>query len=146
MWEKLIRIMDRPDLANDERFLTGPARRQNWPQVLEIIYAWLDKFDSVDEVMAMLSAERFPAVPMLQPEDIVAHPHLQHRQAFPVIQHPARPQGVTVTASPFHVDGAPLSPPVSAPWTIGQDTQSILREVLHYPDERIQSLQDKGLV
>jgi formyl-CoA transferase len=100
MWEKLIRIMNRPDLAADERFLTGPARRQNWPQVLEIIYAWLDTFDSVDEVMALLSAERFPAVPMLQPEDIVAHPHLQLRQAFPVIRHPARPQGVTVTATP----------------------------------------------
>ena len=146
MWEKLIRLMNRPDLSADERFLTGPARRQNWPQVLEIIYAWLDTFDSVDEVMALLSAERFPAVPMLQPEDIVKHPHLQLRKAFPVIQHPARPQGVTVTASPFHVDGAPLAPPVNAPWTIGQDTMDILREVLHYPEQRIQSLQEKGLL
>jgi len=114
--------------------------------VLEIIYAWLDKFDSVDEVMALLSAERFPAVPMLQPEDIVNHPHLQLRQAFPVIQHPARPGGVKVTAAPFHVDGAPLAPPVNAPWRIGQDTMDILHDVLHYPDERIQSLQEKGLL
>jgi hypothetical protein len=35
---------------------------------------------------------------------------------------------------------------VNAPWRIGQDTMDILHDVLHYPDERIQSLQEKGLL
>jgi len=146
MWEKLIRVMNRPDLANDERFLTAPSRRQNWQQLLEIIYAWLDTFTSVDEVLPLLAAERFPAVPMLQPEEVVKHPHLAFRNAFPTLQHPTRPNGVKVTASPYHVDGAPLKPPVSAPWKIGQDTLDILQNILNYPPQHIQSLKAQGLI
>ncbi|MSQ65631.1 MAG: CoA transferase [Limnohabitans sp.] len=145
MWEKLIRIMNMPDLAHDERFATGPARRKNWAEVLEVIYAWLDQCSSVDEALALLAAERFPSVPMLQPEEIIHHPQLALRQAFPVVTHPALPQGVRITASPYHVDGAPLAPPVNVPWKIGEDTLDVLQNVLKYSPQHIQSLQEKGL-
>jgi crotonobetainyl-CoA:carnitine CoA-transferase CaiB-like acyl-CoA transferase len=146
MWEKLMRIMHRTDLANDERFMTGPARRKNWTQLLAIIYAWLDTFNSVDEVLALLNAERFPAVPMLQPEEVINHPHLALRQAFPILKHPLKPEGVRVTASPYQVDGSPLKPPASAPWVIGEDTLVILQSVLNYTPKHIQSLHDRGVI
>jgi CoA:oxalate CoA-transferase len=146
MWEKLCKIMNRPDLIDDERFKTSPQRRKYWNEVLEVIYAWLDTHESVDDVLAILTPERFPSVPMMQPEDVVKHPHLELRQAFPTIAHPNRPQGVKVTAAPFHVDGGPLPPPASAPWQIGQDTMAVLRDFLGYTPEKIQELKIKGLI
>lgn len=77
---KLAKIMNRSDLIHDARFSTGPARRKNWPDVLEIVHAWLDTFQSVQEVLDLLTPERFPAVPMMQPEEIIAHPHLHFRK------------------------------------------------------------------
>jgi len=146
MWEKLAKIMGRDDLIDDVRFSTGPARRKNWAQVLEIVYAWLDGFSTVEEVIALLTPGRFPAVPMMQPEEIIAHPHLHLRHAFPTLHHPNREQGVRVTASPYHVDGAALPPPSSAPWVIGQNTNDVLENLLHYSEERIAELKVKGLI
>jgi len=146
MWEKLAKIMNRADLIHDERFSTGPARRKNWPAVLEIVHAWLDTFQSVQEVLDLLTPERFPAVPMMQPEEIIEHPHLHFRKAFTTLAHPRRAEGVRITAPPFHIDGEHLPPPNSAPWKIGQDTMEVLENLLNYDQEKINALKLSGLI
>lgn len=67
MWPRMTEMMGRPELRDDPRFATGPARRENWPA-------------------------------------------LREREAFPTITHPTRPQGVSVTAAPFHLDRRPVHP------------------------------------
>jgi hypothetical protein len=146
MWEKLAKIMNKPELIHDERFSSGPARRQNWPLVLEIVHAWLDTFNSVQEVLSLLTPERFPAVPMMQPEEIIDHPHLNFRKAFTTLEHPNRSEGVRITAPPFHVDGDCLPPPLSAPWKIGQDTLEVLESLLDYDQEKMNALKLQGLI
>ena len=146
MWEKLAKIMNKPELIHDERFSSGPARRQNWPLVLEIVHAWLDTFNSVQEVLSLLTPERFPAVPMMQPEEIIDHPHLNFRKAFTTLEHPKRSEGVRITATPFHVDGDCLPPPLSAPWKIGQDTLEVLESLLDYDQEKMNALKLQGLI
>jgi len=146
MWGKLAKIMNRLDLIHDARFSTGPARRKNWPAVLEIVHAWLDTFQSVQEVLDLLTPERFPAVPMMQPEEIIEHPHLHFRKAFTTLAHPRRAEGVRITAPPFHIDGEHLPPPKSAPWKIGQDTMEVLENLLNYDQEKINALKLSGLI
>jgi hypothetical protein len=51
-----------------------------------------------------------------------------------------------VTASPFHVDGAPLGPAGPAPYRPGEDTRTVLAEVLGYSPDRIAELARRGLV
>jgi crotonobetainyl-CoA:carnitine CoA-transferase CaiB-like acyl-CoA transferase len=47
---------------------------------------------------------------------------------------------VRVTATPFHVDGAPLAPSAGAPYRIGEHTRRVLGDVLGYPPARIDEL------
>ena len=56
--------------------------------------------------MKTLTAARVPAAPVLSPAEVVAHPHLEERQAFPEIEHPGRGK-VRITAVPFQVDRRP---------------------------------------
>lgn len=145
LWARLTTLIGRPGLASDPRFATVMARRTNWPALLAILHQWLDGFDSVDQAVQTLSAARIPAVPMLSPEEVVQHPQLAARAAFPEIEHPARGR-VRVTALPFHVDGAPVAPGGPAPYRVGQHTRAVLSGFLGYSDERIEALRSQQVV
>lgn len=145
LWSRLAALIGRPELQTDARFATPMARRANWPALLQILRDWLDGFDSVDAAVETLSRGRVPAVPMLSPEELVQHPQMAAREAFPEIEHPGRGR-VRVTALPFHVDGAPVAPGGPAPYRVGQHTQRVLTELLGYPAERIRALQSQRVV
>ena len=139
LWSRLAALIGRAGLETDARFATPMARRANWPALLQILRDWLDGFDSVDQAVETLSRGRIPAVPMLSPEELVQHPQMAARGAFPEIDHPARGR-VRVTALPFHVDGGPVAPAGPAPYRVGQHTRQVLTG-LGYTAERIQALQ-----
>jgi CoA:oxalate CoA-transferase len=145
LWPRLLQVLGRPELAADPRFATPPARRENWPALSDIITSWLGRFAKVDDAVATLTAARIPAVPMLSPEEVVDHPHLAARGAFPSVPHPGR-GSVRVTATPFHVDGHPSVPGGPAPYRVGEHTRQVLRDILGYNPERIAELEEAGAV
>ena len=145
LWPRLVAMMDRPDLASDARFATPAGRRENWTALHPIICEWLDKFETVDEAVTALSAARVPAATVLSPAEVVAHPHLAERQAFPEIDHPGRGK-VRITAVPFHVDSRPVKPRGGAPYRVGEHTRAVLGDVLGYSRERIEELRRLGTI
>ena len=145
LWPRLLSLLDRPELAEDPRFGTPVARREHWPELRVIIAAWLDRFASVDEALARLSAARIPCSRVLWPAEVVSAPHLDARGAFPSVAHPTH-GAVRVTASPFHVDGEPVGPGGPAPYRPGEDTPAVLAELLGYGADRIAELARCGAV
>jgi crotonobetainyl-CoA:carnitine CoA-transferase CaiB-like acyl-CoA transferase len=145
LWTRLCGVMKRPDIENDPRFATPAARRQHWDELRPLLVEWLESFASADEALSTLNAARVPAAPVLSPAEVVAHPHLQARAAFPEIPHPGRGT-VRITATPFHVDGAPLRPAGPAPWRIGEHTRQVLTDVLGYTPARIDDLRRAGVI
>ncbi len=145
LWPRLLELLARPDLAQDPRFSTPQARRENWAELRPIIAAWLDRFTSADDALAALSAARIPCARVLWPAEVVAAPHMSARGAFPSVAHPTHGP-VRVTASPFHVDGEALAPGGPAPYRPGEDTRSVLADLLGYPSDRIEDLARRGAV
>ncbi len=145
LWPRLLQLIGRPELAEDPRFATPAARRDNWPALRDIVTGWLGRFAKVDEAVATLTAARIPAVPVLSPEEVVNHPHLAARGAFPTVPHPGRGT-VRVTATPFHVDGRPSTPGGPAPYRVGEHTRQVLRDVLGYDPTRIAELERAGVI
>jgi CoA:oxalate CoA-transferase len=145
LWPRLVKLMGRPELADDPRFATPAARRDHWPQIRELVLAWLGKFATVAEALAALNAARLPCAPVLGPGEVAAHPHLAAREFFPEVPHPARGR-VRITAAPYHLDGRPVVPAGGAPYRAGEHTRLVLGEVLGYAEDRIQALVDAGAV
>jgi crotonobetainyl-CoA:carnitine CoA-transferase CaiB-like acyl-CoA transferase len=137
--------MKRPDLAEDPRFATPIARRQNWPPLRDLIVSWLDGFGTRERALEALRAARLPAAPVMSPTEVAAHPHLEARHAFPEVPHPGRGK-VRVTSTPFQVDGHPSVPAGGAPYRIGEHTRRVLREVLGYDAVMIDELARAGVI
>ena len=77
--------------------------------------------------------------------EVVASAHLAERKFFPDVPHPGR-GAVRVTASPYHLDGAPVGPRSGAAYRVGEHTRAVLSEVLKYPEERIDALTRAGVI
>ena len=145
LWSRLVALIGKPELAADPRFATPQARRDNWAALQQVVCDRLDRYKTADEAIAALSAARVPVVPMLSPEEVVEHPHLQSREAFPQVPHPGC-GGIRVTATPFFVDGKPTHPRGRAPYRIGEHTHAILSTMLGYAVDRIEALQKLGVI
>jgi CoA:oxalate CoA-transferase len=145
LWSRLLELMEQPDLAGDPRFATPAARRENWPALSEIIASWLGRFQTVDDAAKTLADARIPGVPVLAPEEVIAHPHLAARGAFPSVPHPTK-GSIRVTATPFQVDGHPTVPAGPAPCRVGEHTRQVLTEVLGYSTARIEALERAGAI
>ena len=146
LWTRLCGVMKRPDIENDPRFATPVLRRQHWTELRALLTDWLShSFTSADDALRTLNAARVPAAPVLSPEEVVAHAHMEERQAFPEVPHRTRGT-IRVTATPFHVDGAPLQPAGPAPWRIGEHTREVLGGVLGYTPARLDELRRAGAI
>ena len=139
LWPRLLKVMERPELANDERFATAEARRANWRLLRDVIGRWLDDFPSVDAALEVLTKARLPCAPVLHPSEVIAAPQLAERKFFPALPHPARGE-VRVTASPYHLDGDPVQPARRAPYRVGEHTRDVLENLLGYDEKRIAAL------
>jgi len=145
LWPRLQEMLGRADLATDPRFATPDQRRRNWPALRDIIGEWVGRFATVDEALAALRAARIPAAPVLRPDEVVEHPHLVARGAFPTVDHPARGP-VRVTATPFQLDGRPVTPAGPAPYRVGEHTRAVLSGLLGYKDRDIDELAQAGAI
>ncbi len=145
LWTRLVQLIGKPELATDPRFATVQARRDHWNELQQIYKDWLDTFETADEAIAALAEARVPHAPMLMPEEVIEHPHLEARQAFPEVEHPAA-GWVRVTATPFHIDGRPTHPQDRAPYRIGEHTHQVLADHLGYTKEKINKLGASGAI
>lgn len=144
-WDRLREAMGPGSGADDPRYATGDGRRTHWVELRALIGRWLDRFKTVDEALAALSAARVPCAPVRSIDEALAHEHLEAREGFTNIPHPAR-DDVRVTASPYHVDGVPVPARGAAPYRAGEHTRAILGETLGYPAARIDALVASGAV
>jgi crotonobetainyl-CoA:carnitine CoA-transferase CaiB-like acyl-CoA transferase len=145
LWARITKAMGRHDLVTDPRFATPVARREHWGELRPIVTDWLDGFPTVEAAVDALRAARVPCAPVLAPAEVAEHPHMVARHAFPAVPHPTRGH-VRVTATPFHVDHGPVKPAGGAPYVVGEHTHAVLRDVVGYPDDRIEDLIRRGVI
>jgi len=141
-WPDLVRAVGRPDLAADPRFASMRARRENCPELVEILDA-IFATRPLAEWGAILDRENMWWAPVQTTEDVVADPQARAAGGFvPVPQ----PDGGTVdmVASPVDFSDTRWAPRASAP-ELGQHTEDVLLE-LGYDWEAIGSLKERGAV
>jgi hypothetical protein len=71
-WKQMVKAMNMPELADDPRFNTARARRDNNVALKHVIEGWLGGFPSSDAAVAALETERVPCAPVLTVHEAMA--------------------------------------------------------------------------
>lgn len=78
-WPRIVAAMGMPELKDDPRFRGPRDRRANREALKDIIEDWMASLPGRDAVLEALNKERVPAAPVLDLDEVIAHPHMRER-------------------------------------------------------------------
>lgn len=137
LWQKFCGLIERPDLAADERFTTNPLRTQNVDALTEELTKTFTQ-KTMDEWLHILKEGGIPVGPINNVERVVKDPAIIARQMVVTTHHPVAGD-VQMAGVPIKLSETPGSVDAPAP-TLGQHTREILKEKLDMDDALIDQL------
>ncbi len=140
-WPDLIRAIERPDLAQDERFRDITARREHAPELV----AELDKVfatKTLAEWGEIFDRENVWWAPVNTIPQAIQDPVVRQSGALREVSGPDG--SVTLVATPADFYATPVAPRGLSP-ELGQHTEEVLLE-LGYDWERIVALKERGAI
>ena len=143
VWRRLTYAMERPELADDERYLTSRDRIEHADELEAMLSAWIADHN-FDDVMDLLVEKGVPAGGIYRAQDIADDPHFAARESLIEVedpQHGAVPMpGVVpkLSASPgaVHSTGPRL----------GAHNEDIYGGLLGLSPEALSRLQEAGTI
>ena len=143
LFTRLIGVMGQPELIEDPRFATNPERKLHEHEIDPIVEAWTMQHDA-GEVERLLDEVGVPAARIKTVEELIDDPQLNERNM--VIEHDVPGVGkVKFPGNPLKLQGTPPQTDRRAP-LLGEDTESILHEILHLSREEAQALREEGVI
>src|SRR5438270_3876258 len=127
-FEAMAEIIGRPELRQDERFNTPPARAKNAAALTEIIESWT-RTRPKQEVMTAFAGRGIPCGAVLDTSEVLADPHLRERGTIFDLEHPTRGR-FSVIGCPVRLSDSPVTAK-RAPLK-GEHTEDVLRTLGGY--------------
>ena len=133
----LMKVLGRPEVAEDARFRSNQDRVANLPALTDILTECVAEEDGLELAMRLMRAG-VACGPLLQVPDVFQHPHTQHRQMI------AELDGYRGVGMPIKLKRTPGSvrrrPPL-----FNQHGPEVLREA-GYSEAEIESLRQAGIM
>ena len=142
-WRSLAQAMDADGLADDPRFDTNEARRENHDDLDRIISEWTIGLEAYD-VTRKLQRLGVPAGPVLRGPDLLQDAHYKDRGTFVTVDHPQ--------VGPKQYPGIPWkmsATPGVVRWpspTLGQHNREVYGELLGLNGLEIDQLDQTGVI
>jgi crotonobetainyl-CoA:carnitine CoA-transferase CaiB-like acyl-CoA transferase len=138
-WRALVDVLELPDVARDPRFAGFAERLRHKDVLVPILKARFAERTTADWLARLRG--KVPCAPVNTVAEALQDPQVLARDMIVEVKHPQF--GVLrEVASPVKTPGA-ITTPAPAP-ALGQHTEQLLRELLHYPTERIAELRGSG--
>jgi crotonobetainyl-CoA:carnitine CoA-transferase CaiB-like acyl-CoA transferase len=142
----LFEIMERPGLAQDDRFRTRDMRVKYFRELDKEIEDWTGRHET-PEILSKLHSAKIPAAEVRDPAEAVRDPRVVARNDTVLLSHP-------VYGAVGHLYGMGLPIKFSAatagfndpPPSLGEHNAAVYGGILGYGPERIQELQNQGVI
>jgi len=137
-------VLGRPDVAEDPRFANHAGRMKHREEIDRIVTEWSMQ-RSVAEVCQTLADHGIPHAKIRAIDEIAQDAHIAGaRNMFPVYEQPGVGQ-VRVTNVPIRFPESGELPLSAAP-RFGEQTEEVLRNILHMNEDEINALRKNGIV
>src|SRR5499427_4798601 len=141
-WQRLLKVIGREDLSDDELYDTNQARSGRAAEVDEIIAAWTRQH-SKEEAMRIIGEAGVPAGAVFDTLELMNDPSFDERGIMQTIDHPTTGK-VKIPSWPVRFDGAP--PKVSPSPLLGQHVDDVLGSWLGMGPKELAALRQEGIV
>ena len=142
-WSALAHVMERPDLADDERFCTPSARIQHGDELNQLISQWAAGL-AKEEIYNLVAASGCPAALFATSEDIFRSNQLRARQFFSQVDHPKAGM-LSYPGRPYKLTNLPLDEVRPAP-LLGQHNEEVYCDELGLSRDQLAGLRSKRVV
>lgn len=139
----LMRVLGEPDVAADERFDQVQHRIMH----REALLAILDRLSArrtAAEWLEALDVAEVPASPVNDMSMVFDNPQVQHRAMLSHATHPVAGD-LPILRNPIRKSATPIGE-ATAPPTLGQDNDAVLRDVLGYDAAKIAALHEAAVL
>lgn len=144
-WTSVCEVIERPDLAVDERLGNGRGRSRHHADLVEpAVNAW-SRDRGKDECTELLLAQGVPAAPVNTSLDILDSPQIAAREMLVEVEAPAIGR-VRVVGNPIKLDGDNVDGAATAIPRLGEHTEEVLRELAQTDEETLAGLRRDGVV
>ena len=142
VWRNFCLMIERKDLAEDERFKLSADRLENYAPLMEIVREII-KSRTTDDWLTALREAGVPAGRIKTTAEALSDPHVIERGMIIELEHPALGMLKSI-ATPVHLSDTPLVYHRHPP-TLGEQSSEILGE-MGYDDAIIAQFYDEGVI
>ncbi len=142
-WPLYCAIIGRPEIIDDERFLTGWLRTQNY-EALEPILTEAMKTKTTLEWMEELEQVGVPCGPVNTIDKVAADPQTQAREMIVEVHHP-KAGNLKVVNTPLKLSRTPAKLERASP-DLGEHTKETLMELLGMTEQDLTDLENRGVI
>ncbi len=144
LFQRFCEAIGKPEWASDARYRTHLARADRQAELDAMISEWT-KRRSVAEVDALMVKAGVPAGPINRPNQILADPHVQARNAIHWEDHPELGRIPMQNVFP-KLSATPGKVRLPAPDRVGQHTGEVLAEMLGMTPVELAALNKAGVI
>jgi len=142
IYQRLMRAIGRPEMAEDPRFATNAKRVENEKEIDGAILAWTGTLDSGAALEVLRRAE-VPNGPIYSVADMMADPHFNARGMFETVQVAGKP--LRIPAIPPRLGDTPGRTDAPGP-ALGAHTDEVLEALLGLGAEARAELRGAGVI
>jgi crotonobetainyl-CoA:carnitine CoA-transferase CaiB-like acyl-CoA transferase len=143
-FHKLARdVLERPDIANDERFKVNMGRMKNRPALMELLTAALAT-KKRDDLLARMEKFGIPGGSVRTVTEALSSAEAAERKMTSRVPHPDVGE-IPMLHSPIRLSDTPVRSPARPP-QLGEHTDEILRTFLGKDPETIESLREQRII
>jgi formyl-CoA transferase len=143
VFRRLAQVMERPELASDERYATHSARGRNMEELDGVIADW-SSAHKADELLERLHENGVPAGRIFKAKDMLEDPHFAAREAIVRLAHPDLGEFAMHNVVP-KLSQSPGRIRHVGP-ELGEHNEEIYRDLLGLDDDTLSSLRSSGVI
>lgn len=142
-FRKLTQVAGQPDLAEDPRFATNPARVRHRDQLVPLLEGLMLQHER-DEWIRLLESVGVPCGPINDLDDVFRDPQVLARGMRQEMLHPTA-DNVSVPGSALKLSETPVSYR-RAPPLLGEHTHEVLQSLVALSDDELNTLKNRQII